>query len=216
MSAPSSPQQLGQMLLDEVTGDKPDGDKIKELIAQGASLEETTKDDKKRTPLLVACESGHGHDAALILLAAGANPNARYQNGATPLLMAVLMRNQELAEALIAHGAALDDTGHKGKTPLMWAAHMGQYDLAKKLLDAGAHAELKMPDGMDAAAFAESNNKQRLQKYILEHIETQKAAKAAFDKAVRSGMPLEHDIEPLKMSAPRKRQRTPKNQPHPR
>lgn len=209
----SGQKELGLELLAEINSGNPDMDNIKSLIARGASLEETGDDDKKRTPLLIASGGGRSSEAAFLLLAAGANPNARGHDGAAPLLMAVLTRNLELTEALIAHGAHLDDTASKGKTPLMWAAHMGLLDFTKKLLDAGANAELKMHTGMDAAAFAESNNKYHIQKYIQQHIARGQEARAAFEKAVKSGLPLDKDITPLRMKQPRKR--TPKNHPRP-
>ena len=196
--------ELGLELLAHIGTRSPDSDTVKSLIARGADIE-VTDDDKKRTPLLAACAGSRGNDAAAILLAAGANPNVYGENGATPLLLAVLMKNEEQVDMLIAHGAALDDTGFKGKTPLMWAAHLGASDIVDKLLAAGANAELKMPTGMDAAAFAESNNKIRIQKNIHQHIEDRKTAKAAFDAAIKAGMPLDHDIAPMRMSTPRKR-----------
>ncbi len=195
---------LGLELLAHIDTGSPDCDTVKSLIARGADIE-VTGGKKKNTPLLAASEASRGNEAAALLLAAGANPNVRDENGATPLLMAVLMKNAELVDLLIAHGAVLDDTGFKGKTPLMWAAHTGASDIVDKLLAAGADAEMKMPTGMDAAAFAESNNKIRIQKNIHQHIENRKTAKVAFDAAVKAGMPLDHDITPLHMSVPRKR-----------
>lgn len=208
---PNERTELGKQLLDEIGTGSPDLDTIKSLIARGADIE-FRDHEKHRTPLLAASAGSRRNDAAAILLAAGANPNVRGDNGATPLMMAVLMKNAELLDMLIQHGAALDDTGFKGKTPLMWAAHLGASDIVDKLLAAGADAEMKMPTGMDAAAFAGSNNKIRIQKNIHQHIENRKTAKAAFDAALKAGMPLDHDIAPIRMSTPRKR-RT-QNQPH--
>lgn len=196
--------QLGLELLAHIGTGSPDSATVKSLIARGADIE-VTDGEKKRTPLLAVCAGSHCNDIAALLLAAGANPNVRGENGAAPLLMAVLMKNETQVDLLIAHGAALDDTGFKGKTPLMWAAHLGASAIVDKLLTAGADAEIKMHTGMDAAAFAASNNKIRIQQKIQQHIEDRKTAKAAFDAAVKAGMPLDHDIAPLCMSMPRKR-----------
>lgn len=201
---PHERSELGRQLLEEIGTGSPDSDSVKSLIARGADLE-YRDGEKGRTPVLAASAGSRCNEALAILLAAGATPDVRGENGATPLLMAVLMKNEEQVDMLIAHGAPLNDTGFKGKTPLMWAAHTGASDIVDKLLAAGADAEMKMPTGMDAAAFAESNNKIRIQKNIHQHIEDRNTAKAAFDAAVKAGMPLDHDIAPMHMSIPRKR-----------
>ena len=201
---PQERSELGRQLLEEIGTGSPDSDTVKSLIARGADLE-YRDGDKGRTPVLSASMGSRCNEALSLLLAAGATPDVRGENGATPLLMAVLIKNEEQVDMLIAHGAPLDDTGFKGKTPLMWAAHTGAADIVKKLLAAGADADMKMPSGMDAAAFAASNNKIHIQKYIEQHIESRNTAKAAFDAAVKAGMPLDHDIAPMHMSIPRKR-----------
>lgn len=196
---------LGKELLAAISGGNPDNDHVRDLIAAGASLEETNGDIQNRTPLLAACSTSGCEEAARLLLEAGANTEARNQNGATSLMMAVLTKNEEMVDLLVAHKAQLDDTGFKGMTPLMWAANLGARNIVKKLLDAGANGDIVNAKGKDAAAYADDNNKPHIVKDIQDHMKNRKAAKAAFAAALAAGMPLEKDVTPLHMPAIKRR-----------
>jgi len=196
---------LGKGLLAVISVGNPDNECVRDLIAAGAALEETDGDIQNRTPLLVACSTSRCEEAARLLLEAGANTEAHDQNGATPLMMAVLMKNEELVDLLIAHKAQLDDTSFKGMKPLMWAANLGARAIVKKLLDAGANGDIINAKGKDAAAYAEDNGKPHIAKDIQDHIKNRKAAKAAFAAALAAGMPLEKDVTPLHMPAIKRR-----------
>ena len=72
-----------------------------------------------------------------VLLAAGANIDARDPRGMTPLIMVVRGR-PETAKALIAAGARVDVQDNWGETALSRAAVAGKVELVSALLDAGA------------------------------------------------------------------------------
>jgi uncharacterized protein len=99
-----------------------------------------------RTPIMVAMTGGRGAafaagpgferlgpppfrepsnrapaDAVQALLAAGANPNAKAPDGATPLHQAVQARQVPIIRALVAAGAKLDATNKDNLTPLLLA-----------------------------------------------------------------------------------------------
>lgn len=63
-------------------------------------------------------------DAVKVLLAAGANPNAKAPDGTYPLHQAVTMQQVDLIKVLIAGGAKLDTVDKKGQTPLIQADKM--------------------------------------------------------------------------------------------
>ena len=60
-------------------------------------------------------------DAIKVLLAAGANPNAKAPDGATPLHQAVTARQVAIIRALVAAGAKLDAVNKDNLTPLLLA-----------------------------------------------------------------------------------------------
>lgn len=196
---------LGKELLAVINRGNPDSAEVAALIDAGASLEETNGDIQNRTPLLVACSTSSCEDTARLLLKAGANIEARNQSGATPLMMAVLMKNEEMVDILIAHKPQFDDTSYKGMTPLMWAAHLNARSIVQKLMDAGADGEMVSTKGITAADFAEGNGKTHLAKQIEDHIKNRKTAKAAFAAALAAGMPLEKDITPLNLPSIKRR-----------
>lgn len=72
------------------------------------------------------------------LLNAGADPDARNDNGETPLNLAVLGGHQSVALLLLEAGASVDARNRGGFTPLHAAAYAGATEIASTLLDRGA------------------------------------------------------------------------------
>src|SRR5687767_7881687 len=60
-------------------------------------------------------------DAVKVMLAAGADPNAKAPDGATPLHMAVTARQVPIIKELVAAGAKLDAVNRDNQTPLLLA-----------------------------------------------------------------------------------------------
>jgi hypothetical protein len=98
-------------------------------------------------------------------LVAGGDVNATVDvpgvpaSGATPLHLAVLADQREIAELLIENGASLGTRANDehGGTPLHWAAALGRIDMTKRLIDAGA--DFNAPDNhgftpLDATCYA--------------------------------------------------------------
>ncbi|MEB3100999.1 stalk domain-containing protein [Ferviditalea candida] len=76
------------------------------------------------------------------LLAEGANPDGKGNNGWTPLMTAVFYNNTGSVKALLTGGADPNFVTEDGDTPLTWAARYGSTEIANELLQAGAN-----PDG---------------------------------------------------------------------
>ncbi|MGO9863338.1 MAG: ankyrin repeat domain-containing protein [Terriglobales bacterium] len=95
------------------------------------------------TPLHTAVHDGH-KDEAELLLAHGADVNAKDNDGWTPLHEAA---TRDVAELLLAHGADVNarntDRDNDGMTPLHFAAVMGKKDVAEVLLAHGANVNAK-------------------------------------------------------------------------
>jgi ankyrin repeat protein len=96
-----------------------DLEKVKGLLADDPALVHASDTDGS-TPLHCATWKGHFETVAF-LLSAGANPNARNNNGhwgTTPLHAAAHANQADIAKALIEHGADLNAEYMNGKTPL--------------------------------------------------------------------------------------------------
>lgn len=120
-------------------------DVIRALAAAGADLHIRGGKDND-TPLCAALKSGR-RDAAIALLAAGADPNLADSQGNTPLVIAAGAGDVLLCETLIRCGAGVNDANKtKGTTPLLAALQRGGIEshtdtkqtLAHILMAAGA------------------------------------------------------------------------------
>ena len=107
------------------------------------------------TPLHYAAIYG-SVEALEFLLHKGADPNARNQSGAAPLIFAAW--NFERTRLLVEHGAAVDAATNQGITPLLVAAAAhGNVATVRYLLDKGADPRAKTADDEDVltrAAFS--------------------------------------------------------------
>jgi len=75
------------------------------------------------------------------LLGEGAEIDVRGENGETPLIVAILEGQPDVAELLIAHGADVMARNERGLTPLHAAAYAGSAEVVRLLLDHGAALE---------------------------------------------------------------------------
>ncbi len=84
------------------------------------------------TPLHRAAQEGH-KELAELLLAKGADVNAKTTDGATPLHRAAHYGHQQLAELLLAKGADVNAKSIDGVTPVHVAAQQGYKELVELL-----------------------------------------------------------------------------------
>lgn len=115
---------------------------IKVLVSKGANLE-AIDGQESQTPLHKAVAYGH-IGAARELLLAGAKTEARDLLDKTPLHVAALKDNGEMAKLLLNFGANKEaTTGIERKTSLHIATAGNQKKVIKVLLDAGANQDAK-------------------------------------------------------------------------
>src|ERR1700686_5321903 len=98
-------------------------------------------------------QAGH-RDAALKMIAAGADVNAAQGDGTTPLHWAVYKIDAELTRALLQRGAKPDVINNYGSSPLAEAVKAANAGLVKMLLDAGSNLEVPNQEGQTSLMLA--------------------------------------------------------------
>jgi uncharacterized protein len=129
-----------------LAAERGDRDVVSALLGAGAPLEE--KDPSGRTALLAAITSARpdSEDAAAIvkmLLARGANPNRRAEDGTRPLYAAAERGERAMVSMLLARGAHVND--EVAETTPLEAAEAGGHQSVVKLLRARG-AKVREPD----------------------------------------------------------------------
>jgi ankyrin repeat protein len=103
------------------------------LLLQRGADPGAVADNPMRIQALHAAVSSRHHDIAAMLIAAGADVNARQQGGYTPLLAAAGNGDIELAQSLLAAGADPDLGSDEGVRPAGLARDRGHVELADQL-----------------------------------------------------------------------------------
>jgi ankyrin repeat protein len=98
-------------------------------------------------------QAGH-RDAALKMIAAGADVNAAQGDGTTPLHWAVYKVDADLVRALLERKAKPDVINNYGSSPLAEAAKVANARLVEMLLDAGSNVEVPNQEGQTTLMLA--------------------------------------------------------------
>jgi hypothetical protein len=136
-----------EAVADEVGGVTRAGDlaAVGKLLDGGAAADVPGRNHE--TPLIVASLVGR-RDIAELLLAHGANVQARNAGGFTPLHAAAYSGSAPVASLLLEHGAPLEDTANKAHaSPLMVAADEGRAEVVELLMLRGADLNTLDKDG---------------------------------------------------------------------
>ncbi|WP_303815037.1 ankyrin repeat domain-containing protein [Acidaminococcus timonensis] len=104
-----------------------------------------------------------------LLLSTGFNPNLRFMDS-TPLLLAVSISDQQIAEILIKHGAIVDAVGKDGFTPLMLATMNNDLPMVELLLSYGANPSVQMKDGVTARTLANNRKNTKIIQLLQSHM----------------------------------------------
>ena len=102
------------------------------LLAHGADPAAAARNDMRVQPLHAAV-AARSLECVAVLLDAGADPNARQQQGYTPLMGAASAGRDDLADLLLARGADPALVSEDGKTAAAIAAEHGHPALAERL-----------------------------------------------------------------------------------
>jgi len=107
------------------------------LIEAGASGDVYSHNDMHVQPLHSAAAGRH-HEVCRLLIAAGADVNARQRHGFTPLHAAAQHGDVELVELLLSAGADPRAPRDDGETPADTAEAAGHTDVARRLREVAA------------------------------------------------------------------------------
>lgn len=107
---------------------------VRRLLGEGASV--TARDEQGRAALLAATHAapGVGTEAARLLIAAGADVNAKDRIEDSPYLYAAAEGRNDILKLTLGHGADLKSTNRYGGTGLIPAAHHGHLETVRILL----------------------------------------------------------------------------------
>lgn len=122
-----------------------DIDLVQESLLQGADLHARVYEYDILTAAMLAPRHGEDVNTELIklLLAVGANPNDRSEDGATSLYWATVRDENEIIRLLIAAGATVEAEQPKdGYTSLHVAAEHGNREITELLLSSGGKSAL--------------------------------------------------------------------------
>ncbi len=118
------------------------------------------------------------------LVDAGANPNLKWKNGATPIFEALTDKKQDFLKLLIDNGADVNAKMTNGQTPLIMASANNSRRCVDMLLDAGADIDQAMPgSGLNAFSAAVDRLHMDLALHLIE-----RGAKPDFGSAETLGL----------------------------
>jgi len=100
------------------------------LVDHGAQVDAVSKNPQANQPLHATLALGRNPETIQLLLAAGADPNARQTAGYTAMFSAAAANRRDLAEILIAHGADPALQNDFGQTAATFARERNHTELA--------------------------------------------------------------------------------------
>ena len=133
-------------------------DAVKTALSQGADV-----NVRKGGWTVLMRVIGEGHaEIAQLLVAHGADPNAKGFSGETALTIAAEHGHVEIVKILLDRGADMNAKTNHGDTALHYGSEYGHRDVVKVLLDAGVDMNRKDQDGETALAIAKRKNHEEI------------------------------------------------------
>lgn len=130
---------------------------VRSLVQKGADIK--MKDRVNFTALAYAAWM-RSPSVVSVLLAAGADPNS--EEAPTPIMMACISGDEEIASQLLNAGADPNSRFKGGHTSLMFACEADKTSIVKMLLEKGADVHLKNQNGDDPIKIATQNGNQEI------------------------------------------------------
>ena len=137
---------------------------VRDLIQQGVDVNGT---EDGFSALMMAASQGYD-TIVQILIAAGANVDAKDAEGETALFKAAYWGKPEIIKLLLSAGANANNTNTSGTTALMSTLVWNSADSVRVLLEAGADATAKNNEGYSVLAIARAERKRRIVEILQE------------------------------------------------
>lgn len=136
---------------------------LEKLLARG--FDPNTPNEKGVPGLLAALQSESPKAAMVLAKHPQTNVNAKSQIGETPLMLAAINNQIELAKLLIQREA---DINKPGWTPLHYAASRGHREMMRLLIENDAYLDSESPNGTTPLMMAVFSNSPLAVKLLLE------------------------------------------------
>lgn len=141
-----------------------DASAVRSLLEGGADVH--ARDEKGRTALYYAAESGH-LDVVQALLDHGADVNVKDPDGRTPLILAARGAHTGVAQELMDRGADIHARCY-GRSALLWAIESSDIDIVMALLEHGADVNESNENGTTALMSAAEEGHTDVVKVLLD------------------------------------------------
>lgn len=115
--------------------------------------------------LILAMQKGSAKAVNLLVNWPGSNLSIQNPQGETPLMLASINNQMDLAKVLIARGAAVNQTGW---TPLHYAASKGHVEMMRLLIEHHAYLDAASPNGTTPLMMAAHYGSPMATKLLLE------------------------------------------------
>lgn len=136
---------------------------VKQLLRQGVNV--NARDQNGKTALTVAIHEKSDKVLPLLLNWKGTDINATNQADESPLMIAIISNQTELARQLIARGAV---TNKAGWSPLHYAATRANVEIMQLLLEKDAYIDAFAPDDTTPLMMAAQYGDERAVRFLLD------------------------------------------------
>lgn len=140
---------------------------IAQILLDTKTLDLNARNESGDTPVLLAASGYFAREVLEVFLKAGANPNQKDKNNATPLHIAADSRNDETVALLIKYKADINARANGGNTPLINAVE--EVKSVAALVEAGADVNAKNNGGTTALHRACAEIEPESVRYLVTH-----------------------------------------------
>jgi len=122
--------------------------------------------DQDGNTLLIYSIYNFNHDAVIILLQRGANPNLCNDAGVSPIHLAATLNDDKAVKILVQYGADINIVDKTGSTAAMYAASSDNIKTIEYLINHNANLDIINNNGMNIIDFAKSSSNKNILDYL--------------------------------------------------